>query len=102
MSRRRAASAVPRKMTPERWNAIEDWLQAGWSPEPISGRFQQPREVMAGKEWIYQSIGADCPGGKASPSRSTKIGRAFDAAGILHRPSALRQSVRSHKPRAKA
>ncbi len=52
-SRRRAASAVPWKMTPERWAVAEEWLRAGWSPEPISGRFQQPGEVMAGREWIY-------------------------------------------------
>ncbi len=58
-SRRWEASAVPWKMTPERWAVVEDRLQAGWSPKPISGRFQQPGEVMAGREWIDQHIRAD-------------------------------------------
>ena len=29
-------------MTPERWAVAEEWWREGWSPEPISGRFQQP------------------------------------------------------------
>ncbi len=58
-SRHRAASAVPWKMTPERWAMVEHRLQAGWSPEPISGRFQQPGQGMAGREWIDQSTRAD-------------------------------------------
>ena len=37
----------------------EEWLRAGWSPEQVSGRFQQQGEVMAGREWIYQSMRAD-------------------------------------------
>ncbi len=62
-SRRRAASAVPWKMTPERWAVAEEWWRAGWSPEPIAGRFQQPGELMAGREWIDQHIRADRPAG---------------------------------------
>ncbi len=58
-SRRRAASAVSWKMTPERWAVVEDRLQAGWSPEPIAGRSRQQGEVMAGREWIYPSVRAD-------------------------------------------
>ncbi len=58
-SRRREASAVPWKMTPERWAVVEDRLQAGWSPEQIAGRSRQQGEVMAGREWIYQYIRAD-------------------------------------------
>ncbi len=58
-SRRHEASAVPRKMTPERWEAVEERLSEGWSPEQISGRYRQLGEVMAGKEWIYQHVRAD-------------------------------------------
>ncbi len=58
-ARRQAASAVPRKRTPERWAAVEDRLQAGGSPEQIAGRYRQQGEVMAGKEWIYQQVRAD-------------------------------------------
>ena len=58
-ARRQAASAVPRKRTPERWTAVEDRRRAGGSPEPIAGRYRQPGEVMAGKEWIYQQVRAD-------------------------------------------
>ncbi len=58
-ARRQAASAVPRKRTPEHWAAVEDRRQAGGSPEPIAGRYRQQGEVMAGKEWIYQYVRAD-------------------------------------------
>ncbi len=58
-ARRQAASAVPRKRTPERWAVVEDRRQEGWSPEQIAGRYRQPGEVMAGKEWIYQQVRAD-------------------------------------------
>ncbi len=62
-SRRREASAVPRKMTPERWEVAEEWLREGWSPEQIAGRYRQQGEVMAGKEWIYEHVRADCRAG---------------------------------------
>ena len=58
-ARRQAASAVSRKITPERWAVVEDRRQAGGSPEPIAGRYQQTGEVMAGKEWIYPQVRAD-------------------------------------------
>ncbi len=59
MSRRREASGVPRKMTPERWEAVEDRVREGWSPERIAGRYRLQGEVMAGREWIYRHIRAD-------------------------------------------
>ena len=58
-SRRREASAVPRKMTPGRWEVVADRLKEGWSPEQIAGRYRRQGEVMAGKEWIYQHVRAD-------------------------------------------
>ncbi len=58
-ARRQEASAVPRKRTPERWAVVEDRLQEGWSPEQIAGRYRQPGEGMAGKEWIYPHVRAD-------------------------------------------
>ncbi len=58
-ARRQEASAVPRKMTPEHWAAVEDRLQAGGSPEQIAGRYRQQGEVMAGKEWSYPQVRAD-------------------------------------------
>ncbi|MDE0281006.1 MAG: IS30 family transposase [Gammaproteobacteria bacterium] len=59
MSRRRAASVVPRKMTPGRWEVVAGRLKEGWSPEQIAGRYRQQGEVMAGREWIYQHVRAD-------------------------------------------
>ena len=56
---RQAASAVPRKRTPEHWAEVEDRRRAGGSPEPIAGRYRQQGEVMAGKEWIYQQVRVD-------------------------------------------
>ncbi len=58
-ARRQEASAVPRKRTPERWAAVEDRLQEGWSPEQIAGQYRQQGEGMAGKEWIYPQVRAD-------------------------------------------
>ncbi len=58
-ARRQEASAVPRKMTPERWAVVEDRLQEGWSPEQIAGWVRLQGEGMAGKEWIYPHLRAD-------------------------------------------
>ncbi len=58
-TRRHDASAVPWKMTPERWAVVEDRLREGWSPEQIAGRFRQQGLVLAGTEWIYQHVRAD-------------------------------------------
>ncbi len=77
-SRRRAASAVPWKMTPERWAVAEEWLRAGWSPEPIAGRFQQPGEGMAGREWIDQSIRAETATSACGGAESSRTGVVAD------------------------
>jgi len=45
--RRREASGVPRKMTPDRWQAVEARLREGWSPEQIEGRYRLEGEAMA-------------------------------------------------------
>ncbi|MCY3874722.1 MAG: helix-turn-helix domain-containing protein, partial [Rhodobacteraceae bacterium] len=58
-ARRRAASSVPRKMTPERWRLVAEKLSEGWSPEQIAGRFRKEGVVMAGREWIYRHVRAD-------------------------------------------
>ncbi len=58
-ARRSAASSVARKMTRERWRAVEDRLAEGWSPEQIAGRFRKEGIPMAGREWIYQHVRAD-------------------------------------------
>ncbi len=60
-SRRREASAVPWKMTPERWAVVEDRLQAGWSPLPVPAASREEAE-LAGR--------AIC--GTRSPSRSRR------------------------------
>ena len=38
--RRKAASSVPRKMTPDLCAVIDEKLGEGWSPEQISGRMR--------------------------------------------------------------
>ncbi len=58
-ARRRAASSVPRKMTPERWRLVVDKLAEGWSPEQIAGRFRKDGVPMAGRQWIYTHVRAD-------------------------------------------
>ncbi len=54
--RRREVSSVPRKMTPDRWQVVEDRLREGWSPEPIAGRARAQGEEMASYEWICQYV----------------------------------------------
>ena len=57
--RRRAASSVPRKLTPERWAKVTERLEEGWSPEQISGRLRLEDPGMAGRQRIYDRIRAD-------------------------------------------
>jgi len=57
--RRREASGVPRKMTPDRWQAVEARLREGWSPEQIEGRYRLEGEAMASHEWIYRHVRRD-------------------------------------------
>ncbi len=63
-SRLREASEVPRKMTPDRWEVVEEQLEEGWSPEQISGRYRRLGKVMACREWIYQHVRADRHAGR--------------------------------------
>ncbi len=58
-ARRGAASSVARKMTRERWRAVEDRLAEGWSPDRTAGRFRKEGIPMAGREWICQHVRAD-------------------------------------------
>ena len=55
--RRREASAVPWKMTPDLWCQVGECLAQGWSPEPIAGRHRREGRIMAGRERIHQCIG---------------------------------------------
>lgn len=58
--RRREASAVPRKMTSERWEMVEDRLvNKHWSPDQISGRLHRDGMVSVSAKWIYKHIWAD-------------------------------------------
>ena len=57
--RRRKASAAPRKVTPEKWHRVTEWLQQGWSPEQIAGRGKRQGEGLPGREWIYQYVRQD-------------------------------------------
>ena len=58
--RRREASSVPRKMTPEIWAMVEDRLvNKHWSPDQISGRFHRDGVVSVSAKWIYNHIWED-------------------------------------------
>ena len=57
--RRRKASSAPRKVTPEKWHRVTEWLQQGWSPEQIAGRGKRQGEGLPGREWIYQYVRQD-------------------------------------------
>ena len=100
-ARRQAASAVPRKRTPERWAAVEDRLQEGGSPEPIAGWCRQQGEVMAGKEWSYQYVRADRPAGgtryrclRRRGKKPNGRGQIPDRVDIAERPSVVAEKSR--------
>lgn len=58
--RRKAASAPPRKMTPDVIALIETKLrEEQWSPEQISGWMKLTQEISVSHECIYQHIYAD-------------------------------------------
>ncbi len=59
MSRRRAASAVPWKMTPERWAVVEDRLQAGLEP----GAHRGPVSATRGRDGWSRVNRSVHPGG---------------------------------------
>lgn len=56
--RRTLASRIPRRMTPEVIEKIEQHLQEKWSPEQISGRLKL-EGVTVSHERIYQHVWAD-------------------------------------------
>ncbi len=58
-ARRRSASSVPRKMTPELWRMVEERLVRGWSPEQVAGRLRLEGHPVAGRQWIYRHVHAD-------------------------------------------
>lgn len=58
--RRREASSVPRNMTPERWEMVEDRLvNKHWSPDQIAGRLRREGVVSVSAKWIYNYIWED-------------------------------------------
>jgi len=57
-ARRKAASSVPRRFTPERWAEVEEKLREGWSPERIGGRFRLEGRPV-GRQRIYERVRAD-------------------------------------------
>ncbi len=107
-ARRQEASAVPRKMTPERWAVVEDRLQEGWSPEQIAGQYRQQGEGMAGKEWIYPQVRADRQAGgtryrcrrrrgqqpNGRDGRPTGRGHIPDRVDLAERPSVVAEKSR--------
>ena len=57
-TRRRAASSVFWRLTPERWVEAQEKLREGWSPEQISGRFRLEGRPL-GRQRIYDRIHED-------------------------------------------
>ena len=57
-ARRRAASSVPWRFTPEQWAELIKELKGGLSPEQISGRFQLEGRPV-GRHQIYNFVHAD-------------------------------------------
>ena len=59
VARRRAASSVPRRMTPAHWKAVEEYLDLRWSPSQTSGLLAAGGRVKVSATWIYRRIWAD-------------------------------------------
>ena len=59
VARRRAASSVPRRMTPAHWKAVEEYPGLRWSPSQTSGLLAVGGRVRLGATWIYRRIWAD-------------------------------------------
>ena len=58
--RRRKASSVPRKITPQHWAMIKHLLvHKRWSPEQTAGRLRRKGAVSISPKWIYNCIWAD-------------------------------------------
>ena len=59
VARRRAASSVPRRMTPAHWRAVEEYPGLRWSPSQTSGLLAVGGRVRVSATWIYRRIWAD-------------------------------------------
>ncbi len=89
--RRREASAVPWKMTPDLWCQVGECLAQGWSPEQIAGR-----------ERIHQCIGADRENGgslckhlrRRGKKPNWRGGRNTGRVGIGERPAIVDEKSR--------
>jgi len=57
-ARRKAASSVPWRFTPELWAEVEAKLREGWSPERIGDRFRLEGRPV-GRQPIYERVRAD-------------------------------------------
>jgi len=58
-ARRVHASSSPRKFTPQVQRMVEEKLQAGWSPEQISGRLKIETKISISAERIYLHVCSD-------------------------------------------
>ncbi len=58
-TRRRSASSVPSRMTPELWRMVEERLVRGWSPEQVAGRLRLEGHPVAGRQWTCRHVHAD-------------------------------------------
>ena len=59
VARRRAASAVLRRMTPAHWKAVEEYLDLRWSPSQTPNQLAVGGRVRVSATWIYRRIWAD-------------------------------------------
>ena len=59
VARRRAASSVPRRMTPAHWKAVEEFPGLRWSPSQTPNQLAVEGRARLGATWIYRRIWAD-------------------------------------------
>ena len=59
VARRRAASSVPRRMTPAHWKAGGEYLDLRWSPSQTPNQLAVGGRAKVSATWIYRRIWAD-------------------------------------------
>ena len=59
VARRRAASSVPRRMTPAHWKAGGEYLDLRWSPSQTPNQLAVEGRARVSATWIYRRIWAD-------------------------------------------
>ena len=101
VARRRAASSVPRWMTPAHWKAVEEYPGLRWSPSQTPNLLAVGGRVKVSATWIYRRIWADRAAGgdlylclRHRGKRGNRRGVIPGRVDISERPAIVEEKVR--------